>query len=135
MAEYKVVDPVEPRAAGASEFEDSMSEHVTSMTSQIMKEKQAIGNSIMSQLDDNRELNLLRGAAQRLQDNRHHFLSLDSVDQGRVSTMSEQYSSKLGQIYVKDLSDKKSAVDKEMILKNKVFDKIVDLIRTSKKVQ
>ena len=30
----------------------------------------------------------------------------------------------MNQVYVKDLSDKKSTVDKEMILKNKVFDKI-----------
>lgn len=85
MTDYKVVDPVDPhKAAGASEFEDSMSEHVTSMTSQIMKDKLQIGGSIMSQLDDNRELNLLKGAAQRLQDNKYkyNFLSFDSIDQG-----------------------------------------------------
>ena len=83
MADYKVVDPVDPdKPDGASEFDDSMSEHVTSMTSQIMKEKKEIGNSIMSQIDDNRELNLLKGAAQRLQDTKLNFLSHDSIDQG-----------------------------------------------------
>ena len=41
----------------------------------------------------------------------------------------------MNQMYTKEVSDKKSTADKEMILKNKVLDKIIDLIRTSKKVQ